>query len=440
MQRAGAARRRGDEHRRRPTWACRRARLHRRAAAAGDDEPDRDAIEPALARAGGVVAQAAAELGLSRQALYRRMERLGIARGPTDERAAGAAAAWRWPRCGAGRHRSSPRWSALAVLLGDVARRRAAAGRRSLALLVAVPLVAVAACAAQFAPMLSLFRALAGTVTSYRDGDFSFSLRWHAQRRAGRPGRRAQRARRRAARAAPGPGAARAAARHHGAEHAGGDAAGRPTRGPIVYANLAARQLLNDGRRLEGHALDDAAARRAAQPLREALARGGDGLFTVGARATSEEIYHLARRSFRLNGRAPRAAAAAPADRRAAPPGSADLEEGDPRHQPRAQQLAGADRVAGALGRRAGAARPARAPAERIFATIEERARHLEGFIRGYARFAKLPTPRARGDRLARLPRRGCAARCQFALDGAAARRQRAASIRRSSSRRCSTC
>jgi transcriptional regulator of acetoin/glycerol metabolism len=29
-------------------------------------------------RAGGVVAKAAAEMGLSRQALYRRMERLGI--------------------------------------------------------------------------------------------------------------------------------------------------------------------------------------------------------------------------------------------------------------------------------------------------------------------------------------------------------------------------
>jgi signal transduction histidine kinase len=29
-----------------------------------------------------------------------------------------------------------------------------------------------------------------------------------------------------------------------------------------------------------------------------------------------------------------------------------------------------------------------------IFATIEERARHLEGFIRGYAHFAKLPMPR----------------------------------------------
>ncbi len=44
----------------------------------GDAEPDREALEACLARAGGVVARAAAELGLSRQALYRRMERLGI--------------------------------------------------------------------------------------------------------------------------------------------------------------------------------------------------------------------------------------------------------------------------------------------------------------------------------------------------------------------------
>ncbi|MFJ1467571.1 sigma-54-dependent transcriptional regulator [Massilia orientalis] len=48
--------------------------------AALDAEPDREAITQALARAGGVIAQAAAELGLSRQALYRRMERLGIDR------------------------------------------------------------------------------------------------------------------------------------------------------------------------------------------------------------------------------------------------------------------------------------------------------------------------------------------------------------------------
>jgi DNA-binding NtrC family response regulator len=48
---------------------------------AADAEPDRDAIMQALARANNIVAQAAAELGLSRQALYRRMERLGIGRG-----------------------------------------------------------------------------------------------------------------------------------------------------------------------------------------------------------------------------------------------------------------------------------------------------------------------------------------------------------------------
>jgi signal transduction histidine kinase len=42
-----------------------------------------------------------------------------------------------------------------------------------------------------------------------------------------------------------------------------------------------------------------------------------------------------------------------------------------------------------------------------VFGTIEERARHLEGFIRGYARFAKLPQPQLQdvgwGDFLSRL-------------------------------------
>jgi DNA-binding NtrC family response regulator len=45
-----------------------------------DEEIGRPAIEAALARANGVIAQAAAELGLSRQALYRRMEKLSIPR------------------------------------------------------------------------------------------------------------------------------------------------------------------------------------------------------------------------------------------------------------------------------------------------------------------------------------------------------------------------
>ena len=41
-------------------------------------ELEREAIEAALGRAQGVVSRAATELGVSRQALYRRMERLGI--------------------------------------------------------------------------------------------------------------------------------------------------------------------------------------------------------------------------------------------------------------------------------------------------------------------------------------------------------------------------
>jgi DNA-binding NtrC family response regulator len=43
-------------------------------------EPDRDQILAALERNDGVLAQAAGELGLSRQALYRRLDRLGIRR------------------------------------------------------------------------------------------------------------------------------------------------------------------------------------------------------------------------------------------------------------------------------------------------------------------------------------------------------------------------
>jgi DNA-binding NtrC family response regulator len=43
-------------------------------------ELDRDSIEQALFNANGVIAQAANQLGLSRQALYRRMDRLGISR------------------------------------------------------------------------------------------------------------------------------------------------------------------------------------------------------------------------------------------------------------------------------------------------------------------------------------------------------------------------
>src|SRR6202008_1553741 len=51
----------------------------------------------------------------------------------------------------------------------------------------------------------------------------------------------------------------------------------------------------------------DALLERAPEALREALERGGDGMFTIGddndIENSIEDIYHLARRNFRLNGR-----------------------------------------------------------------------------------------------------------------------------------------
>ena len=49
-------------------------------ATSGAVDPDRQRIEAALASSHGIIAQAAAELGLSRQSLYRRMDRFGIPR------------------------------------------------------------------------------------------------------------------------------------------------------------------------------------------------------------------------------------------------------------------------------------------------------------------------------------------------------------------------
>ena len=42
------------------------------------DDPSREAVLAALARAGGMVSRAAQSLGLSRQALYRRLEKFGL--------------------------------------------------------------------------------------------------------------------------------------------------------------------------------------------------------------------------------------------------------------------------------------------------------------------------------------------------------------------------
>ena len=67
--------------------------------------------------------------------------------------------------------------------------------------------------------------------------------------------------------------------------------------GRVVYANRAARELFTPGERLEGRRLDELLGN--APALRDAFAQDRDTLFTTGS-----ESYHLARRTFYLNGRA----------------------------------------------------------------------------------------------------------------------------------------
>jgi len=241
------------------------------------------------------------------------------------------------------------------------------------------------------APAVSLFRAIAGTATSYRDGDFSTSLHWQGKDELGD-----------LVSAHNDLGAALRDERltlvqrellldtmvqHTPVAMLLGDPVGR-----IVYGNLAARRLLNGGSRLEGLLLAGL-LETAPAPLREAVERGGDGLFTIGADEEDEEVYHLARRGFRLNGRSHELLLIRHL--------TAELRRQEVRTWKKVIRVishelnnslgpvASLAQSGGELVRRGQVDR-----LEQVFATIEERANHLDGFIRGYAQFAKLPAPR----------------------------------------------
>ena len=262
-----------------------------------------------------------------------------------------------------------------------------------LCLACVVPLAVITVRAA-VQPMLSLFRALEGTVSSYRDGDFSFNLHWPRNDEL-----------------------AELVASHN----ALGDVlreqrrdlvqrellldtmvqntpvamllvADLPQRaGTVVYANLAARQLLADGRKLEGHHLAALLA-EATPALREALARGGDGLFTAGE-GEDEEVYHLARSQFSLNGRKHELLLlrhlTAELRRQEVQTWKKVIRVISHELNNSLAPLASLAHSGAELVRRG---QTARLPL--ILDTIGERTRHLESFILGYARFAKLPAPR----------------------------------------------
>ena len=241
-----------------------------------------------------------------------------------------------------------------------------------------------------FGPMRSLFRALAGTVASYRDGDFSFGLAWHAKNELGdlvdahnelgdalRDQRIAL--------------VQRELLLDTMVQHTPVAMVLIDPHQRVVHGNLAARKLLGDGKRLEGVGMDEL-LERAPDALREALQRGADGMFTVGDEE-HEEIYHLARRSFRLNGRKHELILLRQL--------TAELRRQEVQTWKKvirviSHELNNSLAPIASLAH-SGSELIKRGQDERLpnaLATIEDRARHLEGFIRDYARFAKLPAPR----------------------------------------------
>ncbi|NIJ70360.1 ATP-binding protein [Xanthomonas sp. 60] len=250
------------------------------------------------------------------------------------------------------------------------------------------------------APVRSLMRALAGTVSSYRDGEYNFGVHWssndelatlvQAHRELGdvlREQRQAlvQRELLLDTMVQNTPVAMLLLA-------AGGDGLPR-----VVFSNLAARRLLHGGVRLEGQRLA-ALLEQMPVPLREAIARGGDSLFAVREEDSDdgseedEQIYHLSRRAFHLNGR--------PHDLLLIRLLTAELRRQEVQTWKKVirvishelnNSLAPIASLAHSGGELLRRGRVERLP--EIFSTIEDRARHLEGFIRGYARFAKLPQP-----------------------------------------------
>ena len=67
----------------------------------------------------------------------------------------------------------------------------------------------------------------------------------------------------------------------------------------VLYSNTTARQLFGEGRKLEGERFSRYLA-VAPAPLREAIDRGGDTLFTLEL-AGEPQVYHVSQRRFLLN-------------------------------------------------------------------------------------------------------------------------------------------
>jgi nitrogen fixation/metabolism regulation signal transduction histidine kinase len=160
----------------------------------------------------------------------------------------------------------------------------------------------------------------------------------------------------------------------------------------VLYSNSTARRLFSDGRKLEGERFTRYLERSPA-PLREAIERGGDTLFTLEL-GGEPEVYHVSQRSFLLNALPHRLLLLKQLTREI---NSQEVATWKRVIRVIAHELNNSLAPISSLahsGQILAHAPPDAAQLARVFATIEDRARHLAGFIEGYAQFAKLPRPR----------------------------------------------
>jgi len=160
--------------------------------------------------------------------------------------------------------------------------------------------------------------------------------------------------------------------------------------GHVVYANLAARALLNDGRVMNGARIDAVLAAAPAE-LARAMSAGEDALFAVVIDG-EDETYHLSQRAFKLQGRPHRMIMlrrmTRELSRREVATWKKVIRVISHELNNSLAPIRSLSHSGRELARKGDLARMGI-----VFDTIEERARHLGNFIHGYAHFAKLPLP-----------------------------------------------
>jgi nitrogen fixation/metabolism regulation signal transduction histidine kinase len=156
----------------------------------------------------------------------------------------------------------------------------------------------------------------------------------------------------------------------------------------VIYSNVAARQAFLGGRALEGLVFNEL-LRSAPEPLRQAISAPTDTLFTIDGES---DIYHLSQRSFLLNNQAHRLYLLKQLTRELS---RQEVQTWKKVIRVIAHELNNSLAPISSLAHsgRQTVEHPQPEQLERIFRTIEDRARHLHSFIDGYARFAKLPQP-----------------------------------------------